>query len=164
MANLNKMRNIGDALRRGFDEIIADLYLNKKLSGQEISDELFTKTKIFITPRSIQRRLKALKIIRPLSEAFNLAIKKGRKSYAHLRKPIKSSELRKGVQLKLRYQILRRDNFKCALCGKTAIQDTILVIDHIKPVVRGGGNDPKNLRTLCRECNHGKMLLEERYE
>ncbi|MDD2757879.1 MAG: HNH endonuclease signature motif containing protein [Patescibacteria group bacterium] len=158
---LNKMKSISALLNHPFDDIIKGLYLNKTLASQEISDELFRKTKILITSRSIQRRLKQMGIIRSFSQAFNLSIKKGRKSYEHLRKTVKSSSLRKGIAPKLRFQVFHRDGYRCVLCGKTA-QDDLLVIDHIKPVAGGGTNDEKNLRTLCRECNSGKgkVLLE----
>ena len=161
MAKLNKMRDISMLLGQSFDSVISSLYLNKELSSKEISEELFSKTKIFITPRSIQRQLKSLKIIRSFSDAFNLAIKKGRKSYTHLRRSVKSRDMRKGIQPKLRYQVMQKDGFKCVLCGKNANEDR-LEIDHIKPVVYGGTNELDNLRTLCSECNKGKMLLEER--
>jgi len=36
-------------------------------------------------------------------------------------------------------------------------------IDHVVPVVKNGTNEVDNLRTLCRECNNGKMLSEEKY-
>jgi len=159
----NKMSTISKLLSRGFDDIVKDLYINHQMSSLEISEKLFDLTKIHITGRSIQRRLKIMNIIRSLSEAFNLAINKGRKNYDHLKKPIKSSAIRKGISLKIRYQILQRDSFKCVLCGRTAAND-LLVIDHIKPVVKGGTNQPDNLRTLCRACNHGKMLTEEHYD
>jgi hypothetical protein len=155
------MRDIAEVLGSNFDTIIRDLYLNKKLSGKEISDELLSKTKILITPRSIQRRLKSLGVIRTFSQAFNLAIKRGRKSYEHLKRAVKSKDKRKGINTKLRYQIFLRDGFKCILCGRTA-QEEPLQIDHVKPVVYGGTNDTTNLRTLCGECNIGKMLTEER--
>ena len=158
----NKMASISALLSQNFDDIISHLYINKQMSAIEVSEKLFTLTKIKITSRSIQRRLKHLKITRSFSDAFNLAIKKGRKSYDHLKIPIKSSELRKGINLKTRYQILQRDMFKCVLCGRTA-KDAILVVDHIKPILKGGTNQLDNLRTLCRACNHGKMLLNEKY-
>jgi len=148
---------------KSFDEIIAEMYIKRELSSIEISDVLFEKTKIRITPRSIQRRLKPLGIMRDFSTAFNLAIRKGRKDYSHLKKAIKSNAMRKGINLKIRYKVLKRDKFKCVLCGRDA-NDTVLVVDHIVPVVKGGTNEVLNLRILCRECNHGKMLLEERHE
>jgi hypothetical protein len=158
----NKTASISKLLSQNFDTVITDLYLNQQMSAKEISEKLFSLTNIKITGRSVQRRLIALNITRSFSEAFNLAIKKGRKNYNHLKKPIKSSELRKGINLKTRYQILQRDMFKCVLCGRTT-KDDILVIDHIKPIVKGGANHPDNLRTICRACNHGKMLLDEKY-
>ncbi|MFA5174873.1 MAG: HNH endonuclease signature motif containing protein [Patescibacteria group bacterium] len=158
---LNKTANIANSSGKNFDELISELYLKEKMTAKEIAEKILEMTLINITARSIQRKLKSLGIIRTYSEAFNLAIQKGRKSYEHLRKSIKSSELRKGIDLKLRFKILQRDRFKCVLCGKDAKED-ILVVDHIIPVVKGGNNNLGNLRTLCRSCNHGKMLLEEK--
>lgn len=159
--HINKMKSIGIALNLPFDTLIKKLYLEDKKSAQEISDYILNETKILITTRSIQRQLKKLGLIRNLSDAFNIAIKKGRKSYAHLKKPIKSSLLRHGITLKTRFEVLQRNGSRCAICGNTA-QDAILVVDHIIPVVNGGTNDIKNLRILCRKCNHGKMILNER--
>lgn len=156
------MKAISTILSHSFNDLIKDLYLNKTMSAAEISDELYKQTKILITPRSIQRQLKQIGIIRSFSQAFNLSIQKSRKTYDHLRKTVKSSALRRGIAPKLRFQVLKRDNFKCALCGKTAKEDH-LEIDHIVPVVSGGTNNFDNLRTLCGECNKGKMLLEEKH-
>ncbi len=155
------MITISQIMGHPFDDTIKDLYVNKCMAGTEISEELFKITRVLITPRSIQRKLKDLGIMRTFSEAFNLAIKRGRKSYAHLRRSVRSCDMRKGIAPKLRYQVLQRDKFKCVLCGKDA-KEELLEIDHIKPVVYGGTNDFKNLRTLCAECNKGKMLAEER--
>ncbi len=158
------MKDIGNLLRNDFNLIITDLYISKQFAAQEISDYLFEHTGIRITCRAIQQTLRSLGIARSYSDAFHLAIKKCRKTYDHLRKPITSSENRKGINLKLRYQVLRRDKFHCVLCGKSAADGTtILVIDHINPVVKGGNNVIDNLRTLCQACNQGKMLLEEKY-
>lgn len=155
------MKSIGLAFNTPFDILVKNFYSKDQMSAQEISDHILKQSKIFITARSIQRQIKKLRLTRDLSEAFNLAIRKGRKSYEHLKKPIKSSLLRRGITLKTRFEVLQRDGSRCVICGKTA-QDDILVVDHIIPVVKGGTNDIKNLRTLCRECNHGKMLLNER--
>lgn len=59
------------------------------------------------------------------------------------------------VTPKIRWEILRRDNFRCVTCGVTS-KDTKLQIDHIKPIWAGGKSTPYNLRTLCWECNIGK--------
>lgn len=56
----------------------------------------------------------------------------------------------------LRYDILRRDGFRCQLCGATQKDGYRLHVDHIIPVSRGGQTVPSNLRTLCERCNMGK--------
>lgn len=56
----------------------------------------------------------------------------------------------------LRYDILKRDNFKCQICGSTAQDGVKLHVDHIIPVSKGGQTIVSNLRTLCDRCNMGK--------
>jgi len=56
----------------------------------------------------------------------------------------------------LRYNILRRDDFKCQLCGRTKNDGVTLEVDHKIPVSKGGKTVEDNLRTLCWECNRGK--------
>ena len=56
----------------------------------------------------------------------------------------------------LRYDIMKRDGFRCQLCGATASDGVTLHIDHIVPVSKGGKTVPSNLRTLCSRCNMGK--------
>lgn len=56
----------------------------------------------------------------------------------------------------LRYDILKRDGFRCQLCGATAKDGAKLHVDHIIPVSKGGKTVPSNLRTLCDRCNMGK--------
>ncbi len=73
--------------------------------------------------------------------------------------PIESKpEDRRDIPLKLRLNVLKRDNFKCVLCGRSPATDfgVILHIDHIKPYSKGGKTEIKNLQTLCAECNLGK--------
>lgn len=57
---------------------------------------------------------------------------------------------------KLRYSILKRDGFRCQICGRTQDDGVKLHVDHILPVSKGGETVPNNLRTLCEECNLGK--------
>lgn len=56
----------------------------------------------------------------------------------------------------LRYDILKRDGYKCQICGSTAQDGVKLHIDHIIPVSKGGRTVKSNLRTLCDRCNLGK--------
>ena len=56
----------------------------------------------------------------------------------------------------LRYEIMKRDGFRCVLCGREASDGVKLEVDHILPVSKGGKTVKSNLRTLCLECNRGK--------
>lgn len=59
---------------------------------------------------------------------------------------------------KLRYQVLKRDHFKCCACGASPAKDPSveLHIDHIIPYSKGGKTTIDNLQTLCSKCNLGK--------
>jgi 5-methylcytosine-specific restriction endonuclease McrA len=56
----------------------------------------------------------------------------------------------------IRYDIMRRDGFKCVICGAERSQGVRLHVDHIVPIAKGGKSVPSNLRTLCERCNVGK--------
>ncbi len=62
---------------------------------------------------------------------------------------------RKEISKTLRFEVFKRDSFKCQYCGRTP-PEVILEVDHIVPVADGGDNDPLNLITSCRDCNRGK--------
>ena len=68
---------------------------------------------------------------------------------------------RKKMTPSLRYNILKRDNFKCCLCGRSAKDGVQLEVDHIIPIAKGGKTEPSNLRTLCFDCNRGKGIKIE---
>jgi 5-methylcytosine-specific restriction endonuclease McrA len=57
---------------------------------------------------------------------------------------------------RLRMQILRRDDFRCQMCGASRGEGAQLHVDHIRPVSRGGLTVLENLQALCRPCNMGK--------
>ena len=57
---------------------------------------------------------------------------------------------------KLRYEVLKRDNFRCVLCGRGQSDGVKLHADHIRPIAKGGKTVLSNLRTLCEDCNIGK--------
>jgi len=65
---------------------------------------------------------------------------------------------RKKVPLDVRWSVLKRDNYRCVVCGASpAVDHSVrLEVDHIVPVAKGGSNDLGNLRTLCQNCNVGK--------
>lgn len=62
------------------------------------------------------------------------------------------------IKIGLRYRILKRDNFKCVLCGRSPANNLGLElhVDHIMPFLKGGKTIERNLRTTCSDCNIGK--------
>ncbi|NET87405.1 MAG: HNH endonuclease [Kamptonema sp. SIO1D9] len=68
------------------------------------------------------------------------------------------------IPLVVRKYVFARDNYCCQSCGKTS-QQTILNIDHIIPLAKGGSNDISNLQTLCCSCNQKKRdYLDPRFQ
>lgn len=70
----------------------------------------------------------------------------------------RTPEERHRIPMMLRFQILKRDDYRCALCGDSPAitKGTTLEVDHIHPFSQGGKTVAENLRTLCRRCNQGK--------
>lgn len=62
---------------------------------------------------------------------------------------------RKAISQKVRFEVFKRDSFKCQYCGRPA-PDVILRCDHLNPVKNGGDNNIANLITSCFDCNSGK--------
>lgn len=60
------------------------------------------------------------------------------------------------VPLRARFAILKRDGFRCQLCGATPGDGARLEVDHRVPKAKGGSDDPSNLWALCFDCNRGK--------
>lgn len=65
------------------------------------------------------------------------------------------------INLRTRFLVLKRDNFKCCSCGASPAKDPSveLHVDHIKPWSKGGETVIDNLQTLCSKCNIGKSNL-----
>ena len=62
------------------------------------------------------------------------------------------------ITKKLRFEVFKRDGFKCAYCGKNPPQVT-LEVDHIDPKSKGGKDDINNLVSACFDCNRGKKAI-----
>lgn len=59
------------------------------------------------------------------------------------------------ISSRLRFEILRRDNFTCRYCGANA-DASPLTIDHVIPTALGGPDTAENLVAACQDCNAGK--------
>jgi hypothetical protein len=62
--------------------------------------------------------------------------------------------------IKLRYNVLERDNYSCQDCGRSPGTGRVQLQVHHKVLVsQGGDNSPTNLVTLCSECHAGRHAL-----
>lgn len=87
--------------------------------------------------------------IHEIIECYDLAIEKeGKMSFVKKQRAIVSDSLR--------YDVMRRDGFRCCYCGATTNDGIKLEVDHIVPVSKGGKSEMENLQTLCERCNRGK--------
>lgn len=73
-------------------------------------------------------------------------------------KTIRSHRTQRGVNHRLRFQVLRRDDFKCVSCGASPATESgvELQVDHVVPWAKGGETTLENLQSLCAKCNIGK--------
>lgn len=67
--------------------------------------------------------------------------------------------MRKTISKRLRFEVLKRDGFKCQYCAAKPPK-VPLEIDHIIAVSKGGTNDIDNLITACFDCNRGKSNID----
>lgn len=60
--------------------------------------------------------------------------------------------------LRLKFMVLKRDNFRCVACGRSPATQVglVLEIDHVVPWSKGGETIEDNLQSLCFDCNRGK--------
>jgi HNH endonuclease len=64
---------------------------------------------------------------------------------------------------KLRMKILKRDQYRCRICGRRPADytDVELHVHHIRPWGNGGLTEEQNLVTLCHSCHNGLSPHEE---
>lgn len=83
------------------------------------------------------------------------------KQYLEMKKNGKLIEIsyrieRSKMSESLRYDVFKRDNYRCCICGMSSKDGVKLQVDHIIPVSKGGKTEMSNLQTLCSRCNIGK--------
>ena len=69
---------------------------------------------------------------------------------------------KRGINWRLRFRVMKRDNFRCRNCGRSPATDPsiILHVDHATAWANGGETVLENLQTLCSICNIGKSNVE----
>ena len=70
---------------------------------------------------------------------------------------MRSSRLSPREWAALRARVLERDDWRCRKCGRPAWR---LEVDHVRPLMDGGGNELGNLQTLCAHCHREKSRAE----
>lgn len=63
------------------------------------------------------------------------------------------------IGAKKRFEVLKRDNFRCQYCWRNG-KDVTLEVDHIKPKSKWWTDEFDNLITCCRECNIWKWQTQ----
>jgi len=73
------------------------------------------------------------------------------------------SAMQRAPTPKLRMEIIKRDRFRCRVCGRSPTDhtDIELHVHHIRPWAIGGATEASNLITLCHTCHNG---LDPHYE
>lgn len=74
-----------------------------------------------------------------------------------------NAALQRAPTQKLRMQILKRDDYRCRICGRRSSDhvDIELHVHHVRPWGVGGVTEESNLITLCHTCHNG---LEPHFE
>ncbi len=99
-------------------------------------------------PRDIWRAIRMLH-----QQGFLIKVKKG--IYKYDPKFVTEKEL-EDFTPELKEKILKRDGYKCVICGRSAMEGYELHVDHILPKDKGGKATLENGQTLCSICNFRK--------
>lgn len=164
---------------------IEKMILNKQKYKEYLNEYNNFKNEIELnSDKSIFSKIEKIAIqFTKISNRFDIIVKmklyykspKGR-NYYQKKKKLKGKDLieyyniwkkKKGYQISakferskmsdsIRYDVLKRDNFSCKICGATSREGAKLHVDHIIPVSKGGKTEMNNLQTLCERCNLGK--------
>jgi hypothetical protein len=62
------------------------------------------------------------------------------------------------VSTRTRFEVFKRDGFRCVYCGSTP-NDGPLHVDHVLAIANGGTDEIDNLVAACAACNLGKAAV-----
>lgn len=101
------------------------------------------------------------RFIKYVNKEEKLAVKTVKEEHINSKKH--KHRTKRGISWRLRFIVMRRDNFRCRICGRSpaANPKTTLHVDHVIPWSKGGETIPDNLQTLCSKCNIGKSNLDQ---
>jgi len=104
-------------------------------------------------PRDTWRAIRSLH-----EQGFLIKVRKG--IYRYDPKAVKKREL-DDFTTEQKKQILKRDEYKCVVCGRGRKDGVELHVDHIKPKYLGGESVIGNGQTLCAQHNFIKKTLKQ---
>jgi len=158
LAGLKKTRSpINIPVEDLFENLIA---VWTKLKRQPKYDEMFKPLSKF-SSGTYERRFgtwrKALEIFVQYMNEENVEYEPS----VNKAKKINGQRTSRNINIRLRFMVLRRDNFKCRICGKSPATDSAITlhVDHIHSWAKGGETVMENLQSLCSVCNVGKSDL-----
>ncbi len=145
----------GNTLNYSDDELFANIMMLWELRGRQPRIAELDQLPSKITGGPYKRRFRT----------WNLALREF-VNYANTNETVipkneetqNSQRTGRAANLRLRFQVLKRDNFRCCACGKSpsAFPGLHLHVDHILAWANGGETVLENLQTLCEPCNLGK--------
>ncbi|MCL6524638.1 MAG: HNH endonuclease [Thermoflavifilum sp.] len=144
-------------MRKNINKSITDLIIeyfkdhpNQELPHRPVVDWVEEKYKKLYhrKPRDTWRAIRRLH-----QQGFLIKVKKG--VYKYDPEFVTKKEI-EDFTPELKEQILKRDGYKCVICGRSAMEGYELHVDHILPKDKGGKATLENGQTLCSICNFRK--------
>ncbi len=163
-AGLKRTRNLNIADEELFTNL-AEIWI--KLGRQPFGSDLTSQTSKY-SDTTYKRRFGSW---RKALEAFVAWANEGEaqavEALSHTANPSPKRETfrhrtSRNINYRLRFLVMRRDNFKCRITGRSPATDpnVILEVDHIVPWEKNGETVIENLQTLAKDINIGKSNLD----
>lgn len=148
--NKNNKKSIGDLIKEYFEK-----HPNQDIQHGPVVDWVEDKyVKLYgRKPRDTWRNIRKLH-----EEGFLIKVKKG--IYRYDPKAVKQKQI-DDFTPEQKEQILKRDGYKCVICGRGYREGVELHVDHIKPKYLGGKSTIENGQTLCAQHNFIKKTLKQ---
>ncbi|MCX7928999.1 MAG: HNH endonuclease [Patescibacteria group bacterium] len=149
MSKDNK-KSIGDLIKEYFEK-----HPNQDIQHGPVVDWVEDKyVKLYgRKPRDTWRNIRKLH-----EEGFLIKVKKG--IYRYDPKAVRQKQI-DDFTPEQKEQILKRDGYKCVICGRGYKEGVELHVDHIKPKYLGGKSTIENGQTLCAQHNFIKKTLKQ---
>jgi len=165
LANLKLSRHQKTRMWVSDDELFQNLEeIWTKLGHQPIQTDMFpplSKYGAGIYKKHFGTWMKALeKFVEYINAEENISSGHAIKNIAI--EPATKHKTSRNINWRLRFIVMKRDNFKCQSCGRSPATDPSIVlhVDHKTAWAKSGETILENLQTLCSKCNLGKSDIE----